>query len=80
LSSIAASSANQQRVPERQDVDHAGEPDVARTLRRGGDQQIGRGDRRCRLQVVLVEPDLIDADALSQLDLVQLAPEQFPVV
>src|SRR5205085_10725566 len=28
------------------------------------------------VQVVLIEPDLVDADALGQLDLVELAPEQ----
>jgi len=62
-------------MPERQDVDHAGEPDMAGRPRRGGDQQIGRGNRCRRLQMVLEKPDLIDADAFGQLDLSELAPK-----
>src|SRR5215469_4546827 len=53
---------DKQRMPERQDVDHAAEADALRRSRRGGDQQIGRGDRRRRLQMMLEEPDLIDAE------------------
>src|SRR5215831_2213245 len=34
---------DKQRVPERQDIDHAAEADALRRSRRGGDQQIGRG-------------------------------------
>jgi hypothetical protein len=64
-------------VPERQDVDHAAEADALRRSRRGGDQQIGRGDRRRRLQMMFEEPDLIDADTFRQLDFFELAPEHF---
>src|SRR5215469_1859985 len=44
-------------MPRRQDVDHAAEADALRRWRRGGDQQIGRGDRRCRLQMALTDAD-----------------------
>src|SRR5271166_2822507 len=66
---------DEQGVPERQDVDHAGEADMAGRPRSGGDQQIGRRHRCGRLEMMLEEPDLIDADAFSQLDLFELAPE-----
>ena len=68
---------HEQRVPERQDVDHAAEADTASGPRRGGDQQIGRRHRRCRLKMMLEEPNLIDADAFGELDLLELAPEHF---
>ena len=64
---------DEQRMPERQDVDHAGEPDVARRLRGRGDQQIGRRHRSGRLEMMLEEPDLVDADAFGELDLFELA-------
>ena len=68
---------DQQRLPERQDVDHAGEADMAGRPRRGGDQQVGRGYGCGRLQMVLEEPDLIDADLFGELDLGELTPEHF---
>src|SRR5215472_1035158 len=68
---------DKQRMPERQDVDHAAEADALRRSRRGGDQQIGRGDRCCWLQMMLEEPDLIDADTFGQLDFFKLPPEHF---
>jgi hypothetical protein len=40
--------------------------------REGGDQQIRRGHRRGRLQMMLEEPDLIDADTFRQLDFFEL--------
>src|SRR5215471_8698592 len=68
---------DKQRVPERQDVDHAAEADALRRSRRGGDQQIGRGDRRRRLEMMLEEPDLVDADTFRQLDFFELPLEHF---
>jgi hypothetical protein len=68
---------DKQRVPERQDVDHAAEADALRRSRRGGDQQIGRGDRRRRLQMMFEEPGLIDADTFRELDFFELAPKHF---
>jgi hypothetical protein len=64
-------------VPERQDVDHAAEADSASGPRRGGNQQIGRRHRRGRLKMMLEKPDLIDADAFGELDLLELAPKHF---
>src|SRR5215469_7698180 len=66
-------------MPEWQDVDHAAEADALRRSRRGGDQQIGRGDWRRRLQMMFEEPDLIDADTFRELDFFELAPEHFPM-
>ena len=68
---------DKQRVPERQDIHHAGEADALRRSRRGGDQQIGRGNRRGGLQMMLEEPDLIDADTFGELDFFKLPPEHF---
>jgi hypothetical protein len=62
-------------MPERQD--HAAEADALRRSRRGGDQQIGRGHRHRRLQMMLKKPDLIDADTFCELDFFELAPEHF---
>jgi hypothetical protein len=64
-------------VPERQDVDHTAEADTASGPRRGGNQQIGRRHGRRRLKMMLEEPNLIDADAFGELDLLELAPEHF---
>ena len=68
---------HEQRVPERQDVDHTAEADAAGGPRRGGNQQIGRRHGRRRLKMMLEEPDLIDPDAFGELDLLELAPEHF---
>ena len=40
-------------------------------------QQIGRGHRRRRREMVLEEPDLIDAGTLRQFDLFELALKHF---
>src|SRR5215469_12458759 len=53
------------------------DPQCLERSRRGGDQQIGRGDGRRRLQMMLEEPDLIDADTFGELDFFELAPEHF---
>ena len=68
---------DEQRMAERENIDHAGKPDMARSLSGGGDQQIGRGDRSRRLQMMLEKPDLIDADTFRELDFFKLAPEHF---
>ena len=68
---------DQQRMPEWQDIDHAGKADPARRPRGGSDQQIGRRHRPRRVQMMFEEPDLIDADAFRQLDLFKLAAKHF---
>src|SRR5208282_6537811 len=45
---------------------------MARRPGSGDDQQIGRGHRCSRLEMMLEEPDLIDADAFGELDLFEL--------
>jgi hypothetical protein len=47
---------------------------MRRSLSGGGDQQIGRGDRSRRLQMMLEKPDLIDAHTFRELDFFKLGP------
>ena len=55
---------------------HAGaQPDVLGALRRGGDEDLGRGDDLVAGRVVLAEPGLVEAERVEMLDQLQVALE-----
>ena len=59
------------------DADHAGaELDVARSLGRGRDEDLGRGDDLGARRVVLADPGLVPPEAVEVLDQLEIALER----